>query len=242
MKKTTEQLLNEELGRFMSINKYIGSINEQEDAGAEEEAMPALPAATDTEDTEIEDMGEELPTDDTEVSLDDDSTETEEPTSDEGGIGASLDTDVEDEVMDEPTDDTEEVDVTDLVDGQKELEEKFEETEAKIEQSIEKVDSVFGKLDDFEAKLGELDKLYQAVNALGHKIDQAKPKTPEEKLELRSLDSYPYNQKLTDFFDDKETEMEVTGKNEYVLTTDDVKNMSDREVKDSFTVSDNDEE
>ena len=35
------------------------------------------------------------------------------------------------------------------------------------------------------------------------KIEKYKPKSPEQKLELRSLDSYPYNQKLTDFFDDK---------------------------------------
>ena len=29
-------------------------------------------------------------------------------------------------------------------------------------------------------------------------------KTPEEKLELRSLDSGPFNQKLSDYFEDKE--------------------------------------
>ena len=239
MKKTTEQLLNEELGRFMSINKYIGSVNEQEEGGEEEMALPAP-----TDDTE------ELPTDDVEVAGTEDeveSTETDDTEVEDGGFSGM---DMDDEGTEElPTeelpvegDETEEVDVTDLVDGQKELEEKFQDTEEKIQQSIEKVDSVFGKLDDFESKLGELDKLYQAVNDLGHKIDQAKPKTPEEKLELRSLDSYPYNQKLTDFFDDKETEMEVSGKNEYVLTTDDVKNMSDKDVKDSFTPPSEEEE
>ena len=47
-------------------------------------------------------------------------------------------------------------------------------------------------------------------------------KHPKKNLMLRSLDSYPYNQKLTDFFDDKKEEMEETGKNEYVLTSDEV--------------------
>lgn len=237
MKKTTEQLLNEELGRFMSINKYIGSVNEQEEGGEEE---MALPAPTDD--------AEELPTDDVEdAGIEDEveSTETDDTEVEDGGFSGIDDEGTEElptEELPVEGDDTEEVDVTDLVDGQKELEEKFQETEEKIQQSIEKVDSVFGKLDDFESKLGELDKLYQAVNALGHKIDQAKPKTPEEKLELRSLDSYPFNQKLTDFFDDKETEMEVSGKNEYVLTTDDVKNMSDKDVKDSFIPPSEEEE
>ena len=32
-------------------------------------------------------------------------------------------------------------------------------------------------------------------------------KTPQERLELRSYDSYPFNQKLSDFFEDKEKEI-----------------------------------
>ena len=233
MKKTQEELLNEELGRFMSINKYVGTINEQE-LGGEEEVSTELPTGLDTETPELED---EVETED-EVS-------TEEPG---GGLDDALSTTEElpmgDEEELETTEDsdTEEVDVTDLVDGQKELEEKFKSTEEKISQSVEKVDGVFSKLDDLEQKMGELDKLYNAIEDLGDKIEQAKPKTPEQKLELRSLDSYPYNQKLTDFFDDKEVEMDVTGKDEYVLTSDDVKNMSEKDVKDSFVAPDEVEE
>jgi hypothetical protein len=51
---------------------------------------------------------------------------------------------------------------------------------------------------------------------------------------LISLDSYPYNQKLTDFFDDKKEEMEETGKNEYVLTSDEVEGYSPNEIKGTF--------
>ena len=50
-------------------------------------------------------------------------------------------------------------------------------------------------------------------------------------LELRSLDSGPYNQKLSDFFVDKEEEMEKSGKNEYVLTTDEVKDFTEAKIK-----------
>jgi len=57
---------------------------------------------------------------------------------------------------------------------------------------------------------------------------------PEEKLHLRSLDSYPYNQKLTDFFVDKQDEMEKSGKHEYVLTDEDVENYSPNEIKTTF--------
>ena len=62
-----------------------------------------------------------------------------------------------------------------------------------------------------------------------------KPKTPEEKLELRSLDSYPFNQKLSDFFEDKEEDLEKTGKNEYILTSDEIEDYSPSEIKKTFS-------
>ena len=58
---------------------------------------------------------------------------------------------------------------------------------------------------------------------------------------LRSLDSYPYTQKLTDFFDDKKDEMEKTGKNEYILTADDVENQQPNEIKKTFNLYDDNE-
>jgi hypothetical protein len=69
-----------------------------------------------------------------------------------------------------------------------------------------------------------------------------RPKTPEEKLELRSLDSGPFNQKLSQFFDDKMDDMEKSGKNEYVLTSDEVEEFSPSEIKGSFGEYDNEDE
>jgi hypothetical protein len=67
------------------------------------------------------------------------------------------------------------------------------------------------------------------------KIEKYREKTPEEKLELRTYDSYPFNQKLSDFFDDKKLEMEKTGKNDYVLTTDEVEDVNINDIKKSFS-------
>jgi hypothetical protein len=39
---------------------------------------------------------------------------------------------------------------------------------------------------------------------------------------------------LADFFKDKEDEMEMTGKNEYVLTKDEVENFSPSEIEKTF--------
>jgi hypothetical protein len=94
--------------------------------------------------------------------------------------------------------------------------------------------NLFGKLEDLTNKLGEMDKIFDKINSLEQKIEKYREKTPEERLHLRSLDSYPYNQKLTDFFIDKQPEMEKSGKHEYVLTADEVKNFSDNSIRDTF--------
>ena len=118
----------------------------------------------------------------------------------------------------------EELDVTDLVASQKNMEQKQEEY----------FDNLFAQLKTLEEKLGEMDGLVTTINNLETKFDKFRPKTPQEKLELRSLDSGPFNQKLSDFFQDKEPDMEKSGKNEYVLTTDDANNYSTNDVETSF--------
>jgi hypothetical protein len=119
---------------------------------------------------------------------------------------------------------TEEMDITDLVNSQKKVEEKQEEY----------FENLFKHLDGLESKLGEMDGIMSKLNDLESKIEKYREKTPQEKLELRTLDSGPFNQKLSQFFDDKEEDMEKTGKNEYVLTQDEVEDYSPNEIKKTF--------
>jgi hypothetical protein len=119
---------------------------------------------------------------------------------------------------------SEELEITDLVNSQKNIETKQEEY----------FNNLFGQLSNLEQKLSEMDNVMNKLNDLEAKIEKYRPKTPEEKLELRSIDSGPYNQKLTDFFTDKQQEMQKSGKNEYVLTTDDVEDYSNDDIKRTF--------
>jgi hypothetical protein len=119
---------------------------------------------------------------------------------------------------------TEELDITDLVKSQKKVEEKQEEY----------FNNLFQHLTDLETKLGEMDGLMTKLNDIEAKVEKYRDKTPQEKLELRSLDSGPFNQKLSDFFDDKEEDMEKSGKNEYILTQDEVEDFSPNEIKKTF--------
>jgi hypothetical protein len=119
---------------------------------------------------------------------------------------------------------TEELDITDLVDSQKNIETKQEEY----------FENLFSQLSNLESKLGEMDSIMNKLNSLESKIEKYREKTPQEKLELRSLDSYPFNQKLSTFFDDKQEDMEKTGKHEYVLTSDEVEDINTSDIKGSF--------
>jgi hypothetical protein len=207
----------EELKRFNQINTYV--LNEQPEP-------PAPPAPVDP----VADPGLEPPIGEV------------PPPADAAGappaggdaipepIDIENDPDVE-EVGNEPEGgegESEEIDITDLVTTQQEIQAKQDEF----------MDGIFTKLDELESKLSHMDEIMDMISGLEAKFDKYREKTPEEKLMLRSLDSYPFNQKLTDFFDDKKDEMEATGKNEYVLTSDDVENFSPNEVKKTFNVYD----
>ena len=119
---------------------------------------------------------------------------------------------------------TEELDITDLVDSQKKIETKQEEY----------FENLFSQLSNLESKLGEMDSIMNKLNSLENKIEKYREKTPQERLELRTLDSYPFNQKLSTFFDDKQDDMEKTGKHEYVLTSDEVEDINSSDIKGSF--------
>lgn len=127
---------------------------------------------------------------------------------------------------------TEELEITDLVDAQKNIQQKQDEY----------FENLFGQLSNLEKRLGEMDQIMGKLNSLEAKLEKYRAKSPEEKLSLRVYDSYPYNQRLSDFFDDKKDEMEKTGKNEYVLTDDQVSDINVNDIKNSFQPSGEDRE
>jgi len=118
----------------------------------------------------------------------------------------------------------EELEITDLVKSQKNIETKQEEY----------FENLFKHLEELEGKLSNMDSIVSKLNDLEAKVEKYRTKTPEEKLELRSLDSGPFNQKLSDFFEDKEIDLEKSGKNDYILTQDDVEGYSPIDIKKSF--------
>ena len=222
-----EQRINEELKRFRSFNKYSDMLmSEQaapitpEDTSALPPDLGTVPPAPDAASTLPPDMG----------ALPDDGTT---PAPDATTDATDTTTDTEADVSPEADDTTEEIDITDLVDMTKSIKKQLDAA-GDNQGSMQKMDDIFNKLGELEAKLGEMDSVLSKIDQLGTEIQDIKSKTPEEKLEMRSLDSYPFNEKPKDFFADKQQEMKASGKNEYVLTKDDVENYGKDQIMKSF--------
>lgn len=138
--------------------------------------------------------------------------------------------------------DTEEIDITDLVNMTKNIKNDLENNKQDNSAVINKMDDVFTKLNDLESKLAQMDQVMAKIDQLGATVEANKPKTEVEKLEMRSLDSYPFNEKPQEFFAHKQGEMRASGKNEYVLTKDDVENYPVDQIRSSFNQEDQKDE
>jgi len=227
---SVDKKILQEIQRIKNINKYI--INEQEpplDPAADPAAPPGGEEGPIGDLPPPADAGAPAPGGDP-AGTPTAGTEIPEP------VDVASDPDVEEvgaeaEGTEGEDAESEEIDITDLVTTQQEIKDKQDGF----------MDDIISKLDDLQSKIQSMDQILNKIENLENKFDRYRDKTPEEKLMLRSLDSYPYNQKLTDFFDDKKVDMEKTGKNEYVLTSDEVENFSPGEIKKTFNIYDDED-
>jgi hypothetical protein len=106
------------------------------------------------------------------------------------------------------------------------------------------MEELLSKFNELESKLGSMDGISTKIEDLERQIEKRNP-TPDEKLEMRSFDSYPYNIKLTDYWAEKEGPYNVlddSSEKEYTLTQDDIKGeYNDNQIKDSFKEFDEEE-
>jgi hypothetical protein len=217
-----EKKLQEELNRYKAINKYGKTmIMEQEAPAADPLAVPA-------------DAGLDAPAP-VDPALD--AAAPADP-----ALDASAPAPMDAPAPDAMGDDTEEIDITDLVNMTKSLKRDIESNQTDNSQVITKMDDVFTKLDDLSQKLSQMDQVMAKIDQLGAEVQQMRPKTEIEKLEMRSLDSYPFNEKPQEFFAHKQNEMRASGKNEYVLTKDEVQDYTPETLRDTFNQTSEEDE
>lgn len=244
--------LNEDLNNFKKLINYKpeeGLINEAKsrrtyltEEDPEEEGME------DTEETSPEeggdfDFGEEGSPEEGEEGLDMGGEEMpnaeEEPVEDEFGTAGEFS--AADELEGGDDEEVEEIDVTAIVQGSDEAKEMAQQAVSVGEKNTEFLQSLTDKLSNLESSISKMDTIASKITKLEQDIQ-----TPEEKLELRSLDSYPFNMKLTDYWEEKAAKDKnyriSTGKDvadgeetEYVINPDEVDNYNESDVENSFS-------
>ncbi len=169
----------------------------------------------------------------------------------EGGIqdmGGDMGMDDMPPMDDEPQEEEDVIDVDDITNAQ-------EKTNLKVN----KVGRNLGKVDDKLINIMNIIKNLQTmIDDNNARIDSFKAEferrnpTPTEKMNLRSLDSYPFNANPKDYWKGKAEQPEVSGKRyeayanneepvakqEYTITQDDIDGYTGNDIKDSFHISD----
>jgi len=105
--------------------------------------------------------------------------------------------------------DTEEIDVTDIVKRADDAKGSAEKAVVAAEEGKNMIKDLMAKFQNLEASLSKIDNVSSEISSIKQDLQMQKPK---EKLELRSLDSYPFNVKLTDYWND------VAAKGNYEIT------------------------
>jgi len=158
-----------------------------------------------------------------------------------GDMGADP---MEDTMGEEPADDGETIDI----DGLTQAEEKLNVKQNRIGRDLSKVDNrITTLIDTINNLLTKVDSNNSEIESLKAEFEKRNP-TQTEKLNLRSLDSYPFNVKPNEYWAEKAKEGgyeayadndEPTTK-EYVITNDDVDNPSDDIANTFFKIDDDD--
>lgn len=250
--------INEDLERFKSLlgyNPEKGSqlseakirreapgyrdvMNEDEDEETPEEGFGEEPAAEGGEETPDFDFGEEGSPE--EEGFGEEPAEGgEEEMEDEFGTAGEFS--AADDLEGVEDEEVEEIDVTTIVKGSDEAKEMARQAVTVGQENSSYLKSLTDKLSNLEAQLSKMDMIASKIGKLEQDI-----KTPEEKLELRSLDSFPFNMKLSDYWSEKAKtddryristgeEMSDGKEKEYVLNPEELESdYSEEEIKTSF--------
>ncbi len=244
MEKNKKNIISEEIKKFnlmVDYDFYTGNINEgfplYKENIPKSDNDDKLLFGSDIEEAEEPEENQEIDnqeTDDNENITDKDIENELKPQLDNNQEPEQeIDITPEDEVInqpsEEPIDDSVELDVTDIVNS-------TEEVKASSDAANDKIEKLLSMVDKLESQINSMSKITDKIDNLEMEIEKRNP-TPVEKLEMRSLNSYPYNIKLTDFWKDKGLldEPEEEKENEYILTSDDIDNdYNEYDIKNSF--------
>jgi hypothetical protein len=251
--KMATNKLNEDLNKFKSLigyNPQKGIVTERVGPNRSNYLETKMLKEEDPEEGE-EETTEEEPTDeeggDFDFGEEGDPEEMgdEETTDEEGGeeetedeFGTADEFSAVDDL--ESEEEVEEIDVTAIVKGSDEAKQMAQQAVTVGQENMTYLKSLTDKLSNLEAQLSKMDSIASKIGKLEQDI-----KTPEERLELRSLDSYPFNMKLTDYWEEKAMKdnnyrissgesFEDGEQKEFVISPKDIEDYDKVDIKNSF--------
>lgn len=250
--KQNKQQLSEDLKRFNSIMGYsvegkrkLNEAPEDKEEGGDEfdfaKETPAADEGGDTEGGEFDFGGEEGGDteggDNADFDFGDEGSPEEggEPEGEEDEFGTAGEFSAADDIEMSEDEEVEEIDVTAIVAKSDEAKTSADLAVQSSQETNTYVKDLMDKFANLEAQLGKMDSIMATVS----KIENTN-QTPVEKLEMRSLDSFPYSLKLTDYWNDKIADptnnYEATENDEEVfkLTKNDIEDYNELDIKNSF--------
>lgn len=259
-----KNLLAQELKRFKMISEYSFYIPDNELLDEDDDELEAEEGGEEMEEPQGEAGAEpEMSFDGEEIdpAMDDEAGMEPEAGMEDPGMEEPMDdlpepegdTNVDDDMGDPDMGGEEEIelDVTELVDKSEEAKASSEEAKASSDEANEKLNAMMQKFSELGDRMSKMDMLDKKLEALQQDIAKRNP-TEEEKLGLRSMNSYPYNIKLSDYWDDKDRgnykvdngegqTFKKEEEEEYVLTKDEVNSdYSEMSIKDTFNYTEED--
>ena len=240
-----ENLIKEEIDKFFNLINYdvedgVKSINERKVRQPwqyTEETLTEAPGDEEEETEEVEGETEETEGGNEDFDFGDEGSPEESEETDEFDTASEFSAadDLEGE-----GEEVEEIDVTAIVNKSDEAKDLAQQAVNVGTENGQFLKSLTDKLSNLENQLSKMDNIASKITKLEKDV-----KSPEEQLELRSLDSYPFNMKLSDYWQEKSKDDRYrisTGEEvsdgqtkEYVLTPEELDNSySEEEVKNSF--------
>ena len=142
----------------------------------------------------------------------------------------------------EPEEDEDVIDVDDLTKAQEKVNDKVNSVGRDLGKVDSRIEKLLGAIETLQTMF---DKNNQAIEDLKTEFEKRNP-TQTEKLNLRSLDSFPFKVKPTDYWADKAENSNYSAyadnqeptTHEYVITNNDVDDFNEREISDTFAVPD----
>ena len=142
----------------------------------------------------------------------------------------------------EPEEEEDVIDVDDLTKAQEKVNDKVNSVGRDLGVVDDRIEKLIGAIENLQ---GMFDKNNQEISDLKAEFEKRNP-TQIEKLNLRSLKSFPFGEYPSDYWQNKEatsnysaySDNEEPTSHEYVITNNDVDDFNEREISDSFAVAD----